>query len=153
MRAKIDISGIDKATLVAELFNNSKPLGLGFFAAKTNTKMTAEAAQRYLDKGQTYFDYLEGRVMKIDVSENEMDPWGYDRDNGQGAANKVVEAIKKSQSLEFKPAKPTNLLEQAAFEGRAEDAIKLADAQISIIAYDTSNKEPDFGPLRSGYRF
>lgn len=49
---KIDIKRINKATLVAELFNNSKPLGMGFFAAKSNTKMTSEDAQKYLDRGQ-----------------------------------------------------------------------------------------------------
>ncbi|KTD56221.1 hypothetical protein [Legionella shakespearei] len=103
---KIDIKGIDKATLVAELFNNSKPLGLVFFAAKSNTKMTAENAQKYLDKGQTYFDYLEGRVMKIDVSGDEMDPWGYDRDNGQGSANNVVEAIRKANLKRLSQALP-----------------------------------------------
>lgn len=132
----IDIRGIDKATLVAALFNNSKPVGLGFFAAKSNTKMTAEDAQKYLDKGQTYFDYLEGRVMKIDVSGDEMDPWGYDRDNGQGAANKVVEAIRKSQSLEFKSAIPTNALEEGAALGNSDEAFKLAGEQISIFSFN-----------------
>lgn len=111
--------------------------------------MKAADAQKYLDKGQTYFDYLQGRVMKIDVSENEMDTWGYDRDNGQGAASKVVEAIRKSQSMEFKQSKPTNALEEAAFSGKTDEAIKLADEQISIISINT----PDFGPLSSGYRF
>lgn len=151
MRTKIDITGIEKATLVASLYNNSKPLGLGFFAAKNNAEMKAADAQKYLDNGQTYFDYLQGRVMKIDVSEDEMDPWGYDRDNGQGAASKVVEAIRKSQSMEFKQSIPTNALEEAAFSGKTEEAFKLANEQISIISI--LNREPDFGPLRSGYKF
>lgn len=111
--------------------------------------MKAADAQKYLDKGQTYFDYLQGRVMKIDVSEDEMDSFGYDRDNGQGAASKVVEAIRKSQSMEFKQSIPTNALEEAAFGGKIDEAFKLANEQISII----SNSEPDFGPLRSGYKF
>lgn len=136
MRTKIDIAGIEKATLVAALFNNSKPLGLGFFAAKSNTLMTAKDAQKYLDKGQKYFDYLEGRVMKIDVSGDEVDPWGYDRDNGPGAVNKVVEAIRQSQSIEFKQATPTNALEAAAASGNSDEALKLANEQISIISFN-----------------
>lgn len=105
----IDITGIDKATLVAELFNNSKPLGMGFFASGSKSPMTKEKAQQYLDRGQTYFDYLEGRVMKVDVSENTLSPEMYDRDNGAGAANKVVEAIKSAQLVEFEEALPTNV--------------------------------------------
>lgn len=131
----IDITGIDKATLVAALFNNSKPLGLGFFSAKNNSEMTKESAQKYLDKGQTYFDYLEGRVMKIDVSGNQMDPQMYDRDNGNGAANKVVEGIKKGLSLDFKASKPTTELEEIAASGNINEAIKLADEQITISSF------------------
>lgn len=102
---KIDIKGIDKAVLVAALFNRSTFCGMGFFAPKSNTEMTAADAQKYLDKGQFHFGYLNGRAMKIGVSGDEMDPWKYDRYNGQGAANKVVEAIRNSQRLEFEPAR------------------------------------------------
>ena len=113
---------------------NSKPLGLGFLAPKSNTKMTADDAQKYLDKGRTNFDYLEGRLMKINVSEDEMDPSNYDLENGQGAANKIVEAIRKSQSLEFKLAVPTDALEKAAASGNSSETLKLAHEQITIFS-------------------
>lgn len=61
---KINIQELDKAELVAALFNNSKPLDLGFFNSKSNELMTKETAQTYL-KHSTYFDYLNGRVMKV----------------------------------------------------------------------------------------
>ncbi|MBA3535547.1 MAG: hypothetical protein H0T84_02890 [Tatlockia sp.] len=89
----IDIKGINKAVLVAALFNNSKPL-----AAQSNCLMTVPDAQEYLDEGQTYFDYLIDRIMKIDVSGDTM----YDRYNGFGAANRVVETIRKAPTEEFK---------------------------------------------------
>lgn len=131
----IDIKGIDKATLVAALFNNSKPRGLGFFSEKHNSEMTKESAQKYLDKGQTYFDYLEGRAMKIDVSGNKMDPRQYDRDNGNGVANKVVESIRKGRPLGFKASKPTNKLEEVVASGNINEAIKLAEEQRSISSF------------------
>lgn len=130
----IDITGIDKATLVAELFNNSKPQGLGFFASGSKSPMTKVHAQQYLDRGQTYFDYLEGRVMKVNVSENTLNPAMYDRDNGAGSANRVVEAIKNAQPVAFKEAMPATDLERAAAAGSIEEALGLAGAQMNISA-------------------
>jgi hypothetical protein len=130
----INIKGIDKATLLAALFNNSRPLGMGFFAAKSNVQMTTEEAQKYIDAGQKYFDYLEGRVMKIDISGDEMEPRLYDRDNGVGAAARVVDTIRAAQQVAFKPAVPANSLEQAAASGDIDSAKQQADAQVSIVA-------------------
>lgn len=48
--------------------------------------MSTDEAQELLDSGQTYFDYLKGRVMKVDLSGDKLNPFLYDRDNGQGAA-------------------------------------------------------------------
>lgn len=45
---------------MASLYNNSKLLGLSFLAAKKNTQMKAADAQKYIDKGQTYFAYIAG---------------------------------------------------------------------------------------------
>lgn len=55
--------------------------------------MTLGYAQEIIDSGQNYFDYLHGRVMKIDLAGDELDPWAYDRDNGQGAAQEVVNSL------------------------------------------------------------
>lgn len=85
----IDISKINKAQLLAALYNASKPQGTGLFAFDPAPMQQSEAIE--LLKKQKYFDYLKGRVMKIDLSGNELDPWLYDRDNGQGAAQRVVD--------------------------------------------------------------
>ena len=89
---KIDISKLDKAEVLAALYNASQPLGMGFLQYDP-TPMTAEVARPILE-GQTYFDYLKGRVMKIKLVGDEIDPWLYDRDNGQGAAAKAIDAIR-----------------------------------------------------------
>lgn len=100
----IDIRGIDKAILVAGLFNQSKPLGMGFFHPGHRLQMTKEKAQAYLDEGMKYFDYLEGRVIKADVSGDTLNPASYDSQNGEGAALRVVRAIREGKAVEFKEA-------------------------------------------------
>ena len=34
--------------------------------------------------------------MKIDLSHDQFDEWGYDRDNGPGAAQKVIDKVKEN---------------------------------------------------------
>jgi len=85
----MNISNMNKAEVLATLYNNSKPLGMGFMQF-TSEGMTTQEAQELLDSGQVYFDYLKGRVMKIDLSGNELDTWLYNRDNGDNAAEKVL---------------------------------------------------------------
>ena len=81
-----------KAKVLAALYNRAKPLGMGFLHF-TPEPMTEKEAQDMLDSGQTYFDYVKGRVMKVNFKDDEFDPYLYDRDNGEGAAAKVVEGL------------------------------------------------------------
>lgn len=88
----MNIKNLNKAEILAALYNNSKPQGLGYLEADSEN-MTKDEARELLDRGTMYFDYLKGRVMKIDLSRDELDTWLYNRDNGEGAAEKVIEAI------------------------------------------------------------
>lgn len=88
---KIDISKKDKAEVLASLYNASRPLGLGALFLDSEPMSVDEA--RKLLKESTYFDYIKGRVMKIDLSGDEFDPWLYDRDNGEGAALHIISAL------------------------------------------------------------
>jgi len=88
----MDIKGLDKAEILKVLYDNSKPLGMGFLHY-TPEKMPIEEARRYLLE-TTWFDYLKGRVMKIDLSSDELDTWGYNRDNGEGRAESLIERLK-----------------------------------------------------------
>lgn len=86
--SKIDISKLDKAEVLSALYNNSRPQELGFLQAD-NTPIQKEKAATLLET-QTYFDYLKGRVMKVDLSGDELETALYDRDNGQGAAEMAL---------------------------------------------------------------
>lgn len=102
----IDISGLDKADLLAALYNNSRPQGMGIMHYDPKP-MTVEEARTFLNVGDDlsqmfgdlpgrsmYFDYLKGRVMKVNLSGDELDAWGYDRDLGEGAAMRVISSLR-----------------------------------------------------------
>lgn len=93
---KIDISGINKAAVLAALYNRAKPQGMGFLHY-TPEDMTTEEAQELLDAGRTYFDYVKGRVMKVNLSKDTFNPWLYDRDNGYYAAFDVINKLKSKK--------------------------------------------------------
>ena len=86
---KIDLTGKNKAKVLASLYNNSKPQGLGFLSFVPKD-MTITEAEELLEQ-TTYFDYLYGRVMKIDLSGDTLDTSLYDRDNGEGSALRAIE--------------------------------------------------------------
>ena len=88
----ISIKGYNKADVLAALYNRARPLGMGFLHYDP-TAMTKDQAQKILDSGQTYFDYVQGRVMKVDLSKNDFNPSLYDRDNGPGAALMAIQSI------------------------------------------------------------
>jgi len=80
----INIKDKNKAEVLSKLFNASKPQGMGFLQPH-NDPMEIEEAQNLIDEGILYFDYIRGRVMKIDLSSDELNTTLYDRDNGEGA--------------------------------------------------------------------
>ena len=90
---EIDISSLNKAEVLAALYNRAKPLGMGFLHY-TPEDMTILEAQALLDTGQTYFDYLKGRVMKVRLNEDVFNPRLYDIDNGYGAALDIINTLK-----------------------------------------------------------
>lgn len=113
MSDEIDIKGIDKAELLAALYNNSRPMGMGFLQARPG-ELTIEQAReacgygddstRMLGKNaagnrELYFDYLHGRPLKSDLSGDTFRPWGYDRDNGgDGTAARIIESLRAKQT-------------------------------------------------------
>jgi hypothetical protein len=89
----VKIEGLKKADVLKVLYNNSRPLGMGFLQYEAKDMTTSEAEE--LLKNQTCFDYLKGRVMKIDLSSDvTFEEWLYDRDNGKGAAQRAIDSLK-----------------------------------------------------------
>ena len=89
MDEMVSYEGLSKAEVLVALYNAAKPQGLGIFVSDAN-KMTLEQAERLL-QSTTKFDYIQGRVLKVDLSNDEgFDPWLYDRDNGFSAALNAI---------------------------------------------------------------
>ena len=87
----ISLKGLNKAEVLARLYNASRIQGMGFLQA-VSTQMTIREAEELL-KQDTCFDYLHGKVMKVDLGGDSFDPWLYDRDNGAGKAESVLKDL------------------------------------------------------------
>ena len=46
-------------------------------------------------KEQSYFDYLYGRVLKVWIKGDELDSRLYNRDNGEGAAERAINTLRQ----------------------------------------------------------
>lgn len=112
--SKVALAGLNKADVLAALYNASKPQGMGFMHYDPKPMMQEEAEA--LLKRFTRFDYLKGRVMKVDLSGDELDTSGYDRDNGQGAAERAITELRTTGDVNSQTIQVThyvNTLESA----------------------------------------
>ena len=120
MSNKVNIEGLNKADVLAALYNASQPMGMGFLqAGGAPLDMDRAYAEQLLGFGsdasgdypagtaslrgnQLHFDYLYGRPLKLDLSsDTEFDPWGFDRDNGgDGAAQRVIDHLRETGSVD-----------------------------------------------------
>lgn len=89
----VGISNLDKAQVLAALYDASKPLGMGLLHFDPAPMSLTEASLLLDGSNSKYFGYVKGRVMKVDLSKSEFDPRLYDRDNGQGAAQAVIDKL------------------------------------------------------------
>jgi hypothetical protein len=93
----INTKGLDKAEILKTLHNGSKAQGLSFLALEDH-EMTIDEANGILafdTRIILYFDYLLGKVMKVDLTNDDgFEERLYDRDNGEGAAKYRIDLIR-----------------------------------------------------------
>jgi len=101
--SEISIKGLSKAALLAALYNHSRPMGMGMLRARHGNMSHDEAAALIADPSQQdngsrgsrlRFDYVNGRPLKVDLTDDTLHTGLYNRDNGPGAAEAVVEALR-----------------------------------------------------------
>lgn len=92
----IDIKGLNKAEVLAALYNLS---GTRSVLAVHIPPMSVEQAQAILDEGDTYFDYLKAKVMKVELGGDTLDTRLYDRDNWDGAGKEALQHLLKPQII------------------------------------------------------
>lgn len=116
MENAVNIQGLGKAAVLTALYNVARPQGRGVLHA-TSEPMTEETATVIIAAAEAeprpyrplFFEYLNGRVLKIDLSGDELDPWLFDRDNGPGACADAIARLRAQ-------------LQVLALEGAEEDA-------------------------------
>lgn len=91
----VNIKGLLKDDVLVALWNASKCQGISFmdYAPLTAGQAYAEILKR------KKFDYLNGKVLKVDLSGNEFDERLYDRDNGAGAAQKAIDELRAQKGI------------------------------------------------------
>lgn len=101
--AMVNIKGMDKAEVLLALWQASQMQGMSFLGFLASGELTREQAQKEVQERKhtrfdgtdsIYFDYLNGKVMKVDLGQDEFDPRLYDRDNGEGAAQRAIDNLK-----------------------------------------------------------
>lgn len=97
----IDIKGLDKAEVLHALWHASHTQGLSFLGFKGN--FTIERARELInsredrrekDQYKLYFDYVDGHVIKCNLTGDTFDERLFDRDCGEGAATEAIEKLR-----------------------------------------------------------
>lgn len=99
----LDVSQHSGAEVLAALYNASFQQGLGIRDPRGQQTITVEQAQFFIDEaveagfkgegGTVYFDYLLGRILKVEIGYDTINERQYDTDNGDGAAIKALDGI------------------------------------------------------------
>lgn len=88
----VDIHGLDKATLLLEMWLNQAPAA--FFAMNNQCAPGFDKASARNVAAKGYIDYFCGRCIKTDISGDAADPEMYDRDSGKGTLRKIVQRMR-----------------------------------------------------------
>lgn len=94
--SKISIRDLDKPQLLFELWKNSPVAHFYVNFPSLAPKFDAKKAVIAVD---TYIDYFEGRCIKTDLSQDEVNPAMYDRDAGEGAFAKIVAKMRLKDEI------------------------------------------------------
>lgn len=98
----ISYQGIDEAVLLHALYHGTQPLGMGILHNKeglTLDEVRADLATREPDRmGEVGWDYYRGRPLKLgfNLAAKTFRTGLYDRDAGQGAAQRIVDRLRTS---------------------------------------------------------
>ena len=92
----VNIKGLSKAKVLKALYDGSHYQGISLLGAvKTFTLEDAHTTITVCaSNGDLYFDYLHGKVLKVDLHGDEFNERLYYRDCGDGAAQRAIDSIK-----------------------------------------------------------
>jgi len=145
------LDGLDKAEVFAALFNKAKPQGLGFLHYNP-APMTAEQAKERFGECSEYFDYVDGRVMKVNLSGTELETGLYNCDNGANAAEDVIATLRDTGDINSEQSQrehARNVQESATFmlEHLFDVTPAKEEGGIKTITLDVGEAADDLGPI------
>ena len=125
----INIKDLDKAEVLYALWHNSHAQGMSFISLPKG-KFTLNHARDIIEErgykpdGDNrpmclYFDYLEGHVIKCDITGDEFDERLYDRDCGDGAADKAIEYVRNGNIEDIRVVPPAISVLDSLFRAAA----------------------------------
>ena len=99
----VNIKGLDKAEVLYALWRHSHPQGLSFLGLTpegfTLQKARELIKERLKKNAGLYFDYVEGHVIKCNLSGDSFDEFLYDRDCGPGAAEEAINELRTCMAI------------------------------------------------------
>lgn len=96
MSGRVDISGLDKAAVLAVLYNAARPLGRGSQHFIPGDWSVADARSYLTDTDHNHnHEYVLGRALHADLGGDDFRSYGFNRDNGgPGTAERIVESLR-----------------------------------------------------------
>lgn len=106
----LDIAGLDKARLLQVFYNRATPFNAGYIQYKPEP-LSYERAQEMIERllagkgavddhwhqgyqGKLIFDYLIGRCMKINLSNDKFNCYAFDQTYGHGVSAVLIENVR-----------------------------------------------------------
>jgi hypothetical protein len=135
--ANVNIAGLDKAEVLLALWQASRTQGRSWLGWVSGELTLEQAKQEIEDRKHTafdsknsiYFDYLNGRVMKVDLGQDEFDSRLYDRDNGDGAAQQAIDNLRLAHKVAAQVADGCGV-SKAVLEEVTKDENRISDSAI-----------------------
>ena len=93
----ISIVGLERADVLAALYNASRR-SMGFAPPADPYLMQRDEAEILLQNVGHVFNDIADRALRVDLSGNEFDPQKYNQENGEGAAERAIEELRKSMA-------------------------------------------------------
>lgn len=94
---RIYVADIDRTELVRALWKNAKPAAF-FESSELAPTLNEKELDKEVARGKK-IDYLSGRAIKINFQGDSVDPSEYDKYNGQGSFQKVVDVLKSGKTI------------------------------------------------------
>lgn len=91
----INIKGLSKSQVLHALWHASKARRISFIGLLGESFTLEDAQKEVDDQPCLYFDYVAGHIIKCDLSKDEFDERLFDKDNGDGAAAKAIENLRR----------------------------------------------------------